>query len=166
MHEPSAIFAGTEIAQLFARLKVTHVIWIPDSTTGRWESALATHASLRLIRICREGEAWPLAAGLLLGGQRPIVIMQSTGFFESGDALRNIWKDLQLPVFAIIGARNWLTDASRDSAKQFLMPLLQAWKVEYCIVESREQQEEIASCYERAICEQRAGVVVLAEGTG
>ncbi len=166
MHEPSAIFAGIEIAQLLERLNVTHVIWIPDSTTGCWEDALASNASFRLLRICREGEAWPLAAGLLLGGQKPIVIMQSTGFFESGDALRNIWKDLHLPVFAIIGARNWLTDASRDSAKQFLMPLLEAWEVDYCIVESREEQDKIAAGYERAIREQRPGVVVLAEGKG
>ena len=166
MHERSAIFAGTEISQLLERLKVTHIIWIPDSSTGRWETALENNASFRLVRICREGEAWPLAAGLLLGGQKPIVIMQSTGFFESGDALRNVWKDLQLPVFAIIGARNWLTDASRDSAKQFLLPLLQAWEVDYSIVESSEDLEKIAAGYERAVRERRPGVVVLAEGKG
>ncbi len=166
MHEPSAIYDGTEIARLLERSGVTHVIWIPDSTTGRWEHELATNAAFQLVRICREGEAWPLAAGLLLGGQKPIVIMQSTGFFESGDALRNVWKDLQLPVFAIIGARNWLTDASRDSAKQFLMPVLRAWEVDYSIVETREELDKIATGYERAFREQRPGVVLLAEGKG
>lgn len=166
MHASAAILTETEIAQLLERLKVTHVIWIPDSTTGRWECELDTNSSFQLLRICREGEAWPLAAGLLLGGQRPIIIMQSTGFFESGDALRNVCKDLKLPVFAIIGARNWLSDASRDSAKQYLIPLLQAWEVDYCLVETREEQEKITTGYERAFHERRPGVVVLAEGKG
>jgi len=60
-----------------------------------------SHA-LTLLRVCREGEAWPLAAGLHLGGQSPLVIMQVTGLFESGDALRNVLFDLKLPIFAIL----------------------------------------------------------------
>lgn len=166
MGDAAAIFEGVEIALLLERLGVSHVIWIPDSTTGRWESQLAANKSFRLLRICREGEAWPLAAGLLLGGQTPIVIMQSTGFFESGDALRNVLFDLRLPVFAILGARNWLSDNSSDSAKQFLVPLLQAWNVGYSIIETREEQEKFESCYTRSRREQRPWFILLAEGRG
>ena len=42
---------------------VTHVIWIPDSELGTWEPALSSDADLRLIRVCREGEAIAVAAG-------------------------------------------------------------------------------------------------------
>ncbi len=166
MREPAAIFEGVEIAQLLERLGVSHVIWIPDSTTGRWEAELAANAAFQLLRVCREGEAWPLAAGLLLGGQTPIVIMQSTGLYESGDAMRNVLFDLRLPVFAIIGARNWLSEHSSDSAKQFLWPLLQAWNVGCSIIETREAQHEFETCYQRSRREQRPWFVLLAEGRG
>ncbi len=166
MTDAPPLFEGPEIAELFEQLAITHVIWIPDSTTGRWESALQANGTFRLLRVCREGEAWPLAAGLLLGGQRPIVIMQSTGLFESGDALRNILHDLRLPVFAIIGARNWITADSQDSAKRFLEPILRAWHMPYDVIENRGEQASLVNSYQVARREQRPGFVLLAEGRG
>src|SRR5205085_9368375 len=77
------MFTGDEIVSVLQQLGTTDVVWIPDSAIGLWETALVRAKGLRLIRVCREGEAWPLAAGLLLGGKRPMVIMQSTGIFES-----------------------------------------------------------------------------------
>src|SRR5262249_18067034 len=59
----------------------THVVWIPDSALGPWEAALASSTKLKLIRPCREGEAIGVAAGLLLGGARPVVVIQCTGLF-------------------------------------------------------------------------------------
>jgi thiamine pyrophosphate-dependent acetolactate synthase large subunit-like protein len=78
-------FSGPEIVSTLAELRVTHVIWLPDSALGPWERALESAAEFRLLRVCREGEAWPLAAGLYVGGASPIVMMQTTGLFESGD---------------------------------------------------------------------------------
>src|SRR2546421_10620194 len=125
------MFTGPEIAITLTELGVTHVIWVPDSTTGTWEEALDSSPALRLIRVCREGEAWPLAAGLHLGGKTPLVLMQSTGLFESGDALRNVLFDLALPIFALIGVRNALVSDSRDSARTFAEPILKAWGIPY-----------------------------------
>ena len=64
----------------------------------------------------REGEAWAIAAGLQLGGKRPLVMIQNTGLFESGDALRNVLFDLRLPLVAVIGYRSALVPSSTDSA--------------------------------------------------
>jgi sulfopyruvate decarboxylase TPP-binding subunit len=97
-----AMFTGPEIESVFAVLGITHVVWIPDTAIGPWETAPAGESRLRLVRVCREGEAWPLAAGLHLGGQSPLVVMQTTGLFESGDALRNVLFDLKLPIYALI----------------------------------------------------------------
>ena len=40
---------------------VTDVVWVPDSELGTWERPLLAEPSIRLIRVCREGEAiaWP-----------------------------------------------------------------------------------------------------------
>ncbi|MCI0357941.1 MAG: hypothetical protein L0211_05560 [Planctomycetaceae bacterium] len=114
------MFTGPEIVATLSELGVTHVVWVPDTAIGPWEAALDAAGSLRLIRVCREGEAWPLAAGLHLGGKSPLVMMQTTGLFESGDALRNVLFDLKLPIFSLIGLRNWLT---RDrTTRPRLMP--------------------------------------------
>lgn len=161
-----SLFEGREIARTLSQLGVSHVVWVPDSTTGTWEAALDASDRVELVRVCREGEAWPLAAGLLLGGQHPIVVMQSTGLFESGDALRNIIFDLRLPIFAIIGARNWLIPESHDSAKRLVLPILQAWGLPFDLLETVEDKPRLAQRYQWTRQQQNAGFVVLAEGKG
>ncbi|MGL4424449.1 MAG: hypothetical protein ACRCZF_27595, partial [Gemmataceae bacterium] len=111
----------------------THAVWIPDSTLGRWEESILL-AGLPLLRPCREGEAIGIAAGLLIGEARPLVLMQCTGFFEAGDALRNVVYDMQLPLKLLVGVRSW-NAAQRgpvtDNCPRFTEPVLAAWNVPY-----------------------------------
>ena len=160
------LFTGPEIVSILEQLGVTDVVWIPDSTLGTWEAALEASSQIRLVRVCREGEAWPLAAGLYLGGRRPLVVMQTTGLFESGDALRNVIHDLQLPLLAIVGARNWLIGGSTDSAKRFAEPILNSWQVSYLIIEDSEHKDRLAGHYQTCQAAGVAGIVLLAEGAG
>ena len=158
------MFTGTEIEALFAELGITHVVWVPDTTTGPWEVSLANSTRLRLIRVCREGEAWPLAAGLYLGGQSPLVVMQTTGLFESGDALRNVLFDLKLPIYSLIGVRNWLVPQSRDSAKTFAEPILHAWGLDCQWIAAPVDRPKLAEHYRRCQSAGVPGVALLAEG--
>ena len=57
------MFTGREIAATLTELGVTHVIWVPDSEMGTWEAELEAAEALTLLRVCREGEAWPLEEG-------------------------------------------------------------------------------------------------------
>lgn len=157
-------FTGPEIATLLAELGVTDVIWIPDSAMGVWESGFEQSRDLRLLRVCREGEAWPLAAGLLLGGRQPVLLMQTTGLYESGDALRNVLYDLRLPVFAVVGARSWLVEDSRDSAKRFASRLLEAWQLNWTLIASEAEKPKLAEHYRYCQAEAKAGAVLIAEG--
>jgi sulfopyruvate decarboxylase TPP-binding subunit len=158
------MFAGDEVEALFAELGITHVVWIPDTATGPWETALATSSRLRLIRVCREGEAWPLAAGLFLGGQSPLVLMQTTGLFESGDALRNVLFDLKLPIYAMIGVRNGLVPQSRDSAKTFTEPILRAWGLDCQWIMDAADKPKFVEHFRRCQTASLPGVALLAEG--
>ena len=97
------MFKPEEIVAAFTELGITHVVWIPDTTTGQWDNALQAAPEIQLIQVCREGEAWALAAGLYLVGAKPIVVIECTGFFESGDAMRNIVHDYKLPIFGLVG---------------------------------------------------------------
>jgi sulfopyruvate decarboxylase TPP-binding subunit len=115
----------------------THVVWIPDTALGPWEAALVSSTQLRLIRPCREGEAIGVAAGLLLGRARPVVVIQCTGLFEAGDALRNVVHDLKLPLKLIVGVRSYrahLGGKTADNCPAFTEPVLKAWQVPYTVL--------------------------------
>ena len=115
----------------------THVVWIPDSFVGPWESSLIASDRLKLVRPCREGEAIGIAAGLMLGGARPVVVIQCTGLFEAGDALRNVAHDLGLPLKLIVGVRSYRAFAAgktTDNCPAFTEPVLRAWQVPYTVL--------------------------------
>lgn len=156
------IFSGKEIVHELVQLGITHLVWIPDSVIGEWEYDLES-SPIELVRICREGEAWPLAAGLIVGGARPLVAMQTTGLFESGDALRNVVYDLAIPVFALIGARGWLDSASQDTARRFAEPILSAWGIDYVTLACKADRSQFQRHYRRCRDQNQAGVVLLAE---
>jgi sulfopyruvate decarboxylase TPP-binding subunit len=58
---------------------ITHVVWLPDTESGFLYETLRDESRLKLIPVCREGEAVPIAAGLLVTGHKPVIIIQSTG---------------------------------------------------------------------------------------
>ena len=109
----------------------THLVWIPDSHLGTWEPSLRG-SRLAPVRVCREGEAVGLAIGLLLGGARPLVAVQCTGFFEAGDAVRNAVHDMKLPLKMIVGVRSERAaraGTSGDNCPRFAEKLVQAWEL-------------------------------------
>lgn len=111
----------------------THLVWLPDSHLGTWDAALAG-SRLAPIRACREGEAVAIAAGLLLGGARPLVAIQCTGFFEAGDAVRNVVHDLKLPLKLLVGVRSrraYLEGKSQDNCAHFADRLVAAWELPF-----------------------------------
>ena len=132
------MFDGPEIASLFRSLGVTHIVTVPDSTIGRWEQAIVDIGEICLVRVCREGEAWGVAAGLFLGGAAPLVMIQCTGLFESGDALRNVLHDWKLPIYSVIGYRSYLNQETLpgDTCLVFTEPILDAWKIDYRLITS------------------------------
>ena len=145
---------------------VTHAVWIPDSELGRWESALASDRDLKLIRVCREGEAFAVAAGLYLGGKRPVVLIQCTGLFEAGDSLRNVLHDMKLPLFAVIGVRSYFAHRqgkTADTCPVFTEPILRAWQIPYVLLDDRATADDLAAAYRQAQAEKRAGAALLAE---
>jgi len=159
------MFDGNEVVNLFESLGVTHVVWLPDSELGQWEAALSASSKLKLIRVCREGEAFAVAAGLLIGGQRPIVVIQCTGFYEAGDALRNVVHDMGLPIFMIVGYRGYYGGIAgrKDTAATFLEPIVQAWQIPWKLLTKESNLQEMASFYRETQQRGNAGAVLIAE---
>jgi len=159
---PNIDLAG--IASQLQACGITHVVWVPDSEMGGLEGHL--DPAIHLVRACREGEAIAIAAGLILGGARPAVVIQCTGFFEAGDAFRNVAKDLQLPLFLIIGHRSrtaFLQGRSKDSAAKHLEAVLRAWELEHAVLEPDGDPAVIGETYARLQQAGSAAAVILAE---
>ena len=160
------MFSGHQIASLLTHLGCTHVVSVPDSTLGQWYDAIERHPRLRLVRVCREGEAWGVAAGLHLGGATPLVMIQCTGLFESGDALRNVLHDWKLPIASIIGYRSYLNQETLpgDTCLTFTEPILDAWRIDYRLITDPSQlglvREHLESCRRRQV----PGAALVAEG--
>ncbi|MDA0837422.1 MAG: hypothetical protein O2857_06540 [Planctomycetota bacterium] len=146
---------------------ITDVIWIPDSEIGKMQPLFDSHNSPRLIRVCREGEAFGIAAGLKIGGANPLIIIQCTGMFEAGDALRNIIFDLGMALFIMIGYRSYeawrKNPETRDTARRFTEPILNAWGLRYTLVESDDQAKEIEKAYKRYTESDQSEIILLGE---
>ena len=160
------MFSGAQIDGLLTELGFTHVVWVPDSTMGQWEQALSESRTLKLIRVCREGEAWWVAAGLFFGGAVPIVLVQCTGLFESGDAFRVAVHDYKLPIVSIIGYRSYLSQETLpgDSCLQFTEPVLQTWGIPYAFIDRPDKVDLIRTSFLAWRDRRVAGAILLAEG--
>src|SRR5688500_10398964 len=158
------MISGEQAAELIADLGVTHVVTVPDSTLGPWAEAVGRHAALRLVRVCREGEAWAVAGGLYLGGARPLVMIQCTGLFESGDSLRNMIHDWGLPVSSLIGHRSFLNQSTLpgDTCLVFTEPILAAWRIDYRLITTAEQLGSIKPHSEACRAAGKAGAALVA----
>lgn len=160
------MFSGPQFAKLMLDVGVTHVVTLPDSTIGAWGDEIEKTPGLKLVRVCREGEAWGIAGGLYLGGATPLVLIQCTGLFESGDALRNIIYDWKLPILSVIGYRSYLDQSvlPGDTCLTFTEPILDAWKLEYRLIKAVSQLDEMRDFLVESRQAGKPGAALIAEG--
>ncbi|HIE27191.1 TPA: hypothetical protein EYP66_07890 [Candidatus Poribacteria bacterium] len=136
------------------KLNVTHVVGLPDNSTAAVHDILQDDPDIELISVCREGEAFAIASGLYVGGKRPVVLIQCTGFFESGDAIRGTVINAQIPVVALIGYRGYhkMSNADEwvDTAAKLFEPTLKAWNIPYYIMKKDDDIRYISEAFKRA----------------
>ena len=130
---------------------VTHVVWLPDSETNFMYEQMISEPALDLVPVCREGETMAIAAGLWVGGKKPVVLIQNTGLFESGDSIRGLALDIEFPLVMMIGYRGWTRHGhTPDSAARFTEPILHAWGIGYYLVETDDDAERISLAFQEA----------------
>ena len=72
--------------------------------------------------------------------------------------------DLKLPILALIGVRNGLVAESRDSAKTFTKPIVNAWGLKCIEITSPEGKPRLESWFRTCLRAKEPGLVLLAEG--
>ncbi len=165
-------------------LEITHVVGIPDNTSGPLFHALAsaTGPGPRLVTVSREGEGIALASGLWLGGARPLVVLQSTGLMESGDALRGTAVRMGAPLPLLVTGRGYaklaragletdealtpelLTRPDVDSAALLAERTLDAWGIPYRRVAGSEAGEGLLEVTRQARAESRPVALLVTSG--
>ena len=148
--QPPALHAQNVVAEL-KEAGVTHVVWLPDSESNFMYAAMQQEQALTLVPVCREGEAMAVAAGLIMGGTKPVVLIQNTGFLESGDSIRGICIDLKIPVVLMIGYRGFEKEKPMtDTAGIFLEPALKMYGIPYSVIEEDRDLHRISTAVREA----------------
>jgi sulfopyruvate decarboxylase TPP-binding subunit len=154
--------SAERVLATFKELGFTHVIWLPDTESGHLYQALADDPDIKLVQVCREGESMGIALGLTIGGQQPVCLIQNTGFYESGDSIRGIAIDCELPLLIMIGYRGWQGGAPmNDSAGKYLEPILDAWEIPHYLVESDADLGKVGEAWQEAQRGSRAVAVLV-----
>jgi sulfopyruvate decarboxylase subunit alpha len=152
------------ILQELAQRGVTHVAGLPDNSSAKLFDLLAPHPEMKLINVTREGEAFAIAAGLWLGGKKPAVLIQNTGFLESGDGFRGTVMRMRVPLVCFVTYRGFrkmprglleydedmLSRAELDSVALVTEPTLKAWGVPFWFLHGESDLPRIADAFRRA----------------
>ena len=139
---------GKRVVDEIMKCGITHIVWLPDSDAQFMYDAMSSQPGLTLVPMCREGEGIAIAAGLIIAGKKAMVLHQNTGFFESGDSVRDLALDLQLPLLLMLGYVGWQRDVPMtNSAGVYLEPILDAWGIKHYLLETDDDVEKISMAY-------------------
>ncbi len=152
MAEVASSLRAEGVVSELKKCGVTHVVWLPDTESKYMYDAVQRAPGIDLVPICREGEGPAICLGLMMGGKTPILLIQNTGFFESGDAIRGICLDLALPLLIMIGYRGYEPSGKPmvDSAGAFTEPMLKTWGIPYYLVDDDFHTPRIGQAFKEA----------------
>lgn len=146
--------SAQNIVNALKKQGITHAVGVPDNGSALIYECLRAEPDIEVITVTREGEAFAIASGLYVGGKQPVIIIQNTGFLESGDAIRGTVVNMQVPVVIFIGYRGYHNrDAEGqwiDSVAPFLEPTLKAWRLPYEMLETEADIGCIARAFTKA----------------
>ena len=162
MTTQEAVLHPQAIIDVLKRNNFSHVVWLPDSETNFLYHLLIAEPSLDLVPVCREGETMAIAAGLWVGGKKPVVLIQNTGVMESGDSIRGLGLDVNQPLVMLVGYRGWSRHGiTADSAARYIEHILHAWGINYYLIEIDDDVDRIDVALEEAERTQKPVAVLI-----
>ena len=143
---------------------VTDVVWLPDSETNWLYLLMKAEPSLTLVGVNREGLAFSAAAGISAGGKTPLILIQNTGLMDSGDSLRGWTLGMNVPVVLMVGYRGWTRHGvNTDTAATYTERFLNAFGVNYFLVEGDDDAPRISIAFDEAKKTKRPVAVLVAD---
>ncbi len=151
VEQQAAILRPETLIEEFKKNGVTHVVTIPDSETNYLYELMKEQSWLDVVPTAREGETFAVALGLTVGGKVPVCLIQNTGMMESGDSIRGMALDANFPLVMVVGYRGWTRHgAISDSVARYTEPFLNAYRINYFLVEQNEDGPRISMAFDEA----------------
>jgi sulfopyruvate decarboxylase subunit alpha len=161
----SSVPAGVLVDELVG-LGVTHVVNVPDTHQRTLLAALARQSSMALLTVCTEDEAIAVAAGLWVGGQRPVLSIQHVGLLAALNSVKGLAIDARIPTCMLVGyfGRDVAVSARANPARAvgLIEPTLDTWGIPYFPLESADDLSAIRLAY--STCLERQGPTVVLIG--
>src|ERR671925_1773092 len=146
-----------------------HLGWIlsvPDTHQKTVLAALDKEDTIKTLTCATEDEACTIAAGLHLGGEPVVLMIQHAGLYASVNTLRGVSMDGKIPVFYMIGLLSREKDKdpkeSRHSMVRFAEPLLDTFSVPHARLEGPDDVHRIPEYYR--LSRQRKGPAAVLVG--
>ena len=169
---PASLMIGT-LKDLFAeerggarRDPLGWILSVPDTHQKSVLAALDKEHALRVLTCATEDEANGVAAGLWIGGEPVIVMIQHAGLYASVNTLRGIAMDGKIPVCYLIGLLSREKDKdprdSRHSMVRYAEPLLDTFGVPHARLEGPDDVHLIPEYYR--LSRERRGPTALLVG--
>ena len=145
--EQKAALSPATVLEQMKKNGVTHVVWLPDSETNWLFVLMKADPSLTLVGVNREGLAFSAASGIYAGGGTPLILIQNTGLMESGDSMRG-----------------WTRHGvNTDTAATYTERFLNAFGINYYLVEDGSDAPRISIAFEEAKKTKRPVAVLVAD---
>ena len=155
-----------DLLQALRDVGVTDVVAVPDTHQRSLITLLDQDEGIRFIQAATEDEAVALAAGLIVGGRKPLVQIQHAGLYACVNHLRGIAGDGRFPMVFMIGllGRDPYRAPSEHAGSMVALaePLLDTLKVPRYLLDRPADVEMVAEAYAEA--EARQGPTALLIG--
>lgn len=148
---------------------ITDVVAVPDTHVRSLIALMRERDEMRFIQTATEDEAITLAAGLIVGGRRPLVQIQHAGLFACVNHLRGVAIEGQFPMLFMIGLLN--RDPQKaprdnfDSMVRYTEPLLDVFDVPYHLLDGPEDVGQIQVAMQQALDRNGPAAVLIGDQT-
>jgi len=155
---------AAEVAEPPRHAHLGWILSVPDTHQRTVLAALDKEQAIRVLTCATEDEATTIAAGLWMGGEPSVLMIQHAGLYASVNTLRGVAIDGRVHAFYMIGllSREKDTDPreSRHSMVRYCEPLLDTFGVPHARLEGPDDVPLIPE-YFRLARERRGPAAVL-----
>src|SRR5262245_19304771 len=142
------------------------ILSVPDTHQKTVLAALDKEQALRVVTCATEDEATAIGAGLYMGGEPVVLMIQQAGLYAWVNTMSAVFMDGRVPMFYMIGLLSRERDKepreSRHSMVRYCQPLLDTFGVPHALLEGPNDVHLIPEYYR--LSRQRRGPAVVLVG--
>ena len=163
---PAQSIPAATLYEALRNAGVTDVVAVPDTHQSSLIALLVQRGEIPFIQATTEDEAIAIAAGMVIGGRRPVLQIQHAGMYASVNNLRGVAIDGEFPLVLLIGLLG--RDPAKaprlnlDSMVHYAEPLLDALDVPHFLLDGPNDVGSVAEAFRAA--EERSGPVAVLVG--